>query len=188
MKTTLSLILLIIVQFVNCFSQFNEKSKSDGQVKYEKPSVYIDYVCQDKHNVQLRMFNNTIWALSIESNQLYNYTSKTIKISNGKEFYAMPNDKVVSLFFQVDKFSLPSKKVNIPKLSRADSSSNNWIASDDSILFSVSTEYLRKDLQIYVKFNYEWELSKSGFIVGSPEHRISFRGIDMPDRLTVCSS
>ena len=53
------------------------------------------------------------------------------------------------------------------------------IASQDSILFSIPIEHLRKGLKIYVEFSYEWELTKSGNISNEPHHRVYFRGGDI---------
>lgn len=176
----LTLIFLLFLT-TSAFSQINElQPKADGQLEAGKPTTYLEYGCQDKKNVQLRMFNNTIWAVAVNSDKLYYKTEKTVKLANGKEFYAMPNDREVSLQYRIEKFALPSENVKIPKVNYPDSSSTNWIASGDYVLFSVPIEYLRKDLQIFVKFNYEWELTKRGSIVSGPEHRISFRGIDLP--------
>ena len=176
-----SLVLIFfLLSGITAFSQTNNgESKADGQVESNRPTIYLDYVCQDKKKVRLRLNNNTIWTIAVRSDVLYYKTEKTVKLSNGKEFYTMPNNKAVSLQYRVDKFALPWKNVKVPQIAYADSGSINWIASADSILFSVPIEYLKEDLQIIVKFNYEWEVGKNGSIVSGPEHNVSFRGIDL---------
>lgn len=171
----------------SALSQFNESHKADGQVNYQKPSVYLEYICQDKKNLRFRMSNNTIWSIAVGSSEGYHFGKKKVKLANGKTFYAMPSDREVSVIYRVDKFAQPWRHVEVPKLNYSDSSSTNWIASEDSVLFSVPVEYLRNDLQILVNFNYEWELAKSGFFVNGPEHWVTFRGIDLPESQRPCT-
>jgi hypothetical protein len=182
----LSLIIILLLHLTSFSQNENGELKVEGQMKSGKPTVYLEYVCQDKKKVFLRMYNNTIWAIAVSSDELYYRTKKTVKLSNGKEFYVIPNDKEISLQFKVDKFELPSKNVKLPKIVRNDTSFTNWIASDDSVLFSVPVEYLKEDLMISVSFNYEWEVSKKGIILSGPEHRVLFRGIDVPDKTLPC--
>ncbi|MFV0387900.1 MAG: hypothetical protein ACK5NT_04015 [Pyrinomonadaceae bacterium] len=180
-------LVFILFSVFTAFSQTTSSEfKADGQVKSDKPTAYLEYVCQDKKKIYLRMFNNTIWAISVESDQLYYKTKKVVKLSNGKGYYTMPNDVEVSLLYSVDKFALPWEKVKVPKIAYPDSSFGNWIASNDSILFSVPIEYLRKDLMVLVRLNYEWEVTTKGVIVSGPEHRVLFRGVDLPNSPTVC--
>lgn len=180
-------LILMLILSMTSFAQTNgNEPQSSGRVHADKPMADLDYVCQDKSKVYLRMNNNTSWVLAVKSDQLYYYTRKKVKLLNGKEFYAMPNDKGVSLQYRVEKFALPWENVKVPKLAQPDSGSLNWIASEDSILFSVPIEYLRKDLQVSVRFNYEWEMTKQGFFETTPEHRVSFRGIDIPDTPALC--
>jgi hypothetical protein len=174
----------VLCLVLTAFSQTNSSSKNAvGQVRGNTPTVYLEYVCQDKKNIRLRLNNNTIWILAVSADELYYKTEKTVKLANGIEFYTMPNNKEVSLQYRVDKFALPEKNVKVPKIAYSDSSNTNWIASADSILFSVPNDYLKEDLKITVRFNYEWEVSKDGVIVSGPEHTISFRGIDLNEKL-----
>ena len=185
----MKVLVFIIVMFLtlNSFAQTNgDKPQSGVRANANKPMVYLEYVCQDNKKVRLRMYNNTIWTLSVTSDQLYYFTKKTVKLFNGEKFYAMPNDKEVSLHYRVEKFALPWVNVKVPKLPQPDNGSLSWIASEDSILFSVPIEHLRKDLQVSVEFNYEWEMKKTGFFDTTPEHRIIFRGIDLPDKAVSC--
>ena len=162
----------------NTFSQSgNDKLRLSRRANTDKPAIYLDYVCQDKKTIHLRMYNNTPWVISVRSDKLYYYTNKTAKLINGKEFSAMPNDREISLQFRVEKYALPWENVEVPKLAQPDSGSLNWIASQDSVLFSVPVKYLRNDLQVLVRFNYEWEMTEQGSFDTEPEHRVSFRGL-----------
>lgn len=147
------------------FSQSSsDEFKSGGRVKADHPTVYLEYVCQDKKKVYLRMYNNTVWHISVVADELY--PPKTpIKLRNGINTYAAPNDKEISLQYRVEKWALPWENVKVPQIAYPDNGFGNWIASQDSILFSVPIEYIRKDLQVFVRFNYEWEVTKKGHTI-----------------------
>ena len=167
-------------------AQGGDELKYGGRVNPDRPTVYLGYVCQDKKKVYLRMYNNSVWHLIVTTDELY-YPSKTpIKLRYGVNTYAAPNDREVSLQYRVEKWALPWEHVKVPEAPRPDNGFSGWIASQDSILFSVPAEYMRKDLQVFVTFNYEWEATKKGPPISGPEHRVSFRGIDLPDAATAC--
>lgn len=175
------LILMLFLATTSFSQSSSDELKSGARVKADKPTVYLEYVCQDKKKVYLRMYNNTVWHISVVADDLY-YPSKTpIKLRNGISTYAAPNDKEISLQYRVEKWALPSETVEVPKVAYSDNGFSDWIASQDSILFSVPIEYLRKDLQIFVRFEYEWEVTKKGYTMNDPEHRVSFRGLDISD-------
>ena len=158
------------------------------RVTPDKPTVYLEYVCQNSLKVYLRMCNNTIWHIDVTMSDPY-YSTKRIKLRNGIDTYASPDDKEISLRYSVEKFALPWESVKVPKLSTPDNGFSGWIASRDSVLFSVPLEYLRKDLQIAVRFNYEWEVTAKGYTINDPEHRVSFRGIDLPNtKVVLCGN
>src|SRR5258705_7674988 len=85
----------------------SEELKFGGRVKADKPTVYLEYVCQNKEKVYLRMYNNTIWHISVRADKLY--PSKTrIKLRNDVNTYAAPNDKEIWLYYRVEQWALPS--------------------------------------------------------------------------------
>lgn len=173
---------LILFLATTSFSQnSSDELKFGGRVKADKPTVYLDYVCQDKKKIYLRMYNNTVWHISVTTDELYYPSQKPIKLRNGVNTYAAPNDRGISLQYRVEKWALPWENVEVPKVAYSDNGFSSWIASQDSILFSVPIEYLRKDLQVFVRFNYEWEVTKKGNTINDPEHRVSFRGLDLSD-------
>lgn len=174
------LIFMLFLTTAPFFQSNSDELKSGGRVKAGKPTVYLEYVCQDKKKVYLRMYNNTIWHISVVTDELYP-PKMPIKLRNGVNTYAAPNDKEISLHYRVEKWALPWEDVKVPRIAYPDSGFSNWIASQDSILFSVPVEYLRKDLQAFVRFEYEWEVTKKGYTINDPEHRVSFRGLDLPD-------
>jgi hypothetical protein len=175
-KVTLILVLLLAT---TSFAQSsNDELKSGGRVKADKPTVYLEYVCQDKRKVHLRMYNNTVWHISVDTDELYPPKTR-IKLRNGVNTSAAPSDREISMHYRVEGWALPWETVKVPKIAYPDNGFANWIASQNSILFSVPADYLRKDLQVIVRFNYEWEITKEGYSISDPEHRVAFRGIDL---------
>jgi hypothetical protein len=174
-----ALIFTLFIVTASFAGSSNVSGKLSQRVKADKPTVYLDYVCQDREKVYLRLYNNTVWHISVTTSETY-YPSKTpIKLRNGVSTYAAPDDKNISLQYRVEKYALPWENVRVPKIKYADNGAISWVASEDSILFSVPVEYLRKDLQVFVTFNYEWEITEQGYSINDPEHRISYRGLDL---------
>jgi hypothetical protein len=109
-----------------------------------------------------------------------------LKLANGREPFVAPNDKEISLRYYVERFALPKEKVKVPQLYYTDSFFTTWIAPKDSAMFAVPIEYLKENLQVFLKINYEWETTKNGAVVSQTEHRVSFRGIDIPEQTKAC--
>jgi hypothetical protein len=173
-----TLILALLLTTTSFAQSSDDELKSGGRVKADKPTVYLEYVCLDKQKVYMRMHNNTVWHISVDTDELYPPKTQ-IKLRNGVNTSAAPNDREISLHYRVEGWALPWECVEVPKVAYPDNGFANWIASQDSILFSVPAAYLRKDLQVIVRFNYEWEVTKQGYTISDPEHRVSFRGIDL---------
>lgn len=173
---------LILLPWVLSASPVQGGSVGGGpgeRVQADKPTVYLEYLCQDKQKYLLRLHNNTIWHLSVRVDRLIYPSQTPIRLRSGVNTYAAPNDKEVLLQYRVDKYALPWEEVKVPVVAYPDNSFSAWIASQDSIFFSVPTRYLREDLQVFVSFNYEWEITKEGYTINDPEHRVSFRGLDL---------
>lgn len=171
------------------FSQNSARLKS-GIVNKENPAIYIKVECQYKDSVRLRLYNNTLWAITIPTFSLYVNPKKviTIKLGNGDTAIALPNDRdISSIYYFVEKDG-SQDNIDVPRLNYSDSFNPSWIPSNDSIFFTVSKERLREGLRLYVPFNYEWEVNKQGVIHNEAEHKVFFRGIDLlnSDRLAVC--
>jgi hypothetical protein len=188
-------IILLTLMFCcvgTAFSQDKAVLESTARVNPSKPTVYLSYVCQDEKKTYLRMNNNTVWHINIWAEKSYFPTKKPIQLGNGNKGYAIPNDEEVSIHYYIEKDRLENiKKIKIPQKEPYYQGGGGRIASQDSILFSVPTEHLRKGLKIYVEFSYEWELTRSGNISNEPDHRVYFRGGDIGSanteiKLTAC--
>lgn len=173
-------LLLLSVVCATAFSQNNDPSKSSRFDK-EKPTIYIKVECQNRATVRLRLYNNTRWAVAIPTFSQYVNPKKvaTIKLINGETALALPNDRdISSIYYYVEKDGA-QENIDVPKLNYSDSFTPSWIPSDDSIFFTVPKEHLKKGLQIYVSFNYEWEINRQGIIHNEPQHRVFFRGVTL---------
>lgn len=157
-----------------------EGGANGGRVQADKPTVYLDYVCQDNEKVYLRIHNNTIWHINVITDRAH-APKRRIQLRNGVNTYALSNDTGISLRYGVEKWALPWEHVNVPKLVPPHTSFGSWIVSQEAAIFPVSVEHLRRDLQVIVRFNYEWEITKNGYTINDPEHRVSFRGLDFSD-------
>jgi hypothetical protein len=170
-------LILMLFFAATVFSQNREGTVSAARVEPDKPTVYLSYVCQDEKNIQLRMNNNTIWHVYVEADKSYFPTKKPIQLQNGAKVYAIPNNEEIPVFYYAERDQLEDvKRIKIPKLEYHFRNGGGWLSSQDSVLFSVPIEHLRKGLKIYVEFSYEWEMSKSGDTRKEPEHRVYFRG------------
>jgi hypothetical protein len=174
------LLTLMLCLAATAFSQSKAVSESTVRVNPDKPTVYLSYVCQDEKKIYLRMNNNTVWHIGVGAEKSYFPTKKPIQLGNGNKGYAIPNDEEVPIHYYVEKDVLENiKKIKIPQKEPYYQNGGGRIASQDSILFSVPIEHLRKGLKIYVEFSYEWELAKPGDINREAEHRVYFRGGDI---------
>lgn len=173
-------ILLILMLFlaVTGFSQGKAGFDNIERVNAKKPTVYLEYVCQDTRNIQLRMYNNSIWHIGVWTEKSYFPTKKPIRLGNGNKGYAIPNNEEVIMYYYIEKDKLENvKKIKIPKREPYYQGGGGRIVSQDSIRFSVPTQHLKKGLKIYVQFSYEWD--GFGDISKEPEHRVYFRGGDI---------
>lgn len=114
-----ALILLLFLATTSFSQSSSDELKSGGRVKADKPTVYVEYVCQDKKEIYLRMYNNTIWHISVTADELYPHR-KPIKLRNGINTYAAPNDKEIPLQYRVEKWALPWENVKVPQIAYPD--------------------------------------------------------------------
>jgi hypothetical protein len=58
-----------------------------------------------------------------------------------------------------------------------------WLASGDSVVFSVPNSFLAHGLNISTEFNYEWETERGYIIPGEPRHFLFFYSLDLEQAL-----
>jgi len=185
-KIQILLLTIVVATLVSRAQSDVGARRSDGRFIDIGHTVVLDYRCQDKQNIFLRIENNMKWAVAVRSDKLYYRTGKTVKLENGRDFFSLPTNKPVELQYYVEQFGPLQDGHTIPQLARPDSGSINWIAPRESVYFSVPFRSLRDDLQVSVNFNYEWEMDEHGLFETTPEHKVFFRGIDLPEKPTSC--
>jgi hypothetical protein len=170
--------LLPLAMCATAFSQNRDPLKS-SRLDKEKSTIYIKAECQNKNTVRLRLYNNSPWAITIPTFSLHVNPKKvvTIKLINGATAYALPDDRDISSIYYYVERDGTQENINVPRLDYSDSFNPSWVAINDSIFFTVPKEHLREGLQVYVPFNYEWEINRQGVIHNEPRHKLIFRGL-----------
>ncbi len=155
----------------------------DVRIDDAKPTVYLSVERKDEQTLRCRLYNNTTWAISVRTVSYYFKWNRTLRLSNGISVYSLPtDDEIESLHYYIEKEPTAQGKLKAPELHYGDSSATSWIPPRESITFSVPAIYLRPGLVLYVPFNYEWELSNQMIFGNEPEHRVYFRGVDLPKK------
>ncbi len=180
----IALVFLVFSVLVNAQTEKSRTERAD--VDDRSVEISLQSECELNDSIRLRLSNGDKWAIAVKTDRLYYRTGRSVKLSNGREFYVLPVDTDIGLQYYVDKFAFPNEKVQIPAIPASDNSFVGWIAPRDSISFSVPKKYLRDDLMILVRISYEWEMTKTGALLTSSEHRLVFRGIDLPESLRKC--
>lgn len=156
-------------------SPCEEKSESDEQFE----AVWIRFV------------NNTRWAVMVDVRKLAAPpVIYPIELSNKKTVSAAKDGAEFDVIYDIESekgcdfgvktpIGEPCKRreTPVPDHVRLGVSGNVFIPSGQSIIFAVNWEHLRKYLKVYILYNYEWEISKSG--IPSPprydsQHRVYF--------------
>ncbi|MGD9560858.1 MAG: hypothetical protein AB7W44_01065 [Pyrinomonadaceae bacterium] len=183
---TLRGLLGIFILFVILTNSLTAQRTGDVSKKNKISAISLRYICDEAGAIRLGLENETNWALGVLTDSQYYNEKIEVTLENGRKFSALPSHKNVSLQYRIDKFARPEEQVKIPKISYPDSGSLSWIAPTSSIQFVVPKKYLTEYLLVFVRFNYEWELPDQGSFSTSPEHRLSLRGIDLPDKRIPC--
>lgn len=177
MRRKIFALFLLSATWGTAFPQ-NLNSAMSSRPNTEKPTIYIKAECQNKATVRLRLYNNSRWAVTIPTFSVYVNPKKivTIKLANGATALALPGDRDIStIHYYVEKDGT-QENINVPRRDYSDSFNPSWVAINDSIFFTVPKEHLREGLQVYVPFNYEWEINRQGVISNEPRHKVFFRG------------
>lgn len=186
-QKVLLLIFLCTLAFA-AFPQIKDDSLHlSGRLHAKMPTASIEYLCHDKGSVRLKLHNNTIWAIAVRTDNSYENSGKMITITDDRQVYALPTNKLLTIRYQVENWAGPGEKVKIPPLYFSDTSFVSWLASGDSTLFQIPANRLKENLKISVELTYQWETESDGTIIPGPKHLLSFRGIDIPDKSVSCN-
>lgn len=146
------------------------------------PTIAVVFECREGKKIRLRLYNKTEWAIALQTFSYYvnpdPKKNKVITLRQGGSVFGLPNDREISsLFYFIEKVEVrKGKKILLTESNAIDSYNSSWIAPNDSIFFLVPAEWVDEQSELYIKFNYEWELSKQSiFLSNEPQHRLYFR-------------
>src|SRR5689334_15396809 len=137
--------------------------------------------------IWLRLHNNMRWAISVPTDSLYlGPAISPIRLCNGRSALGIRDGMKINVRYEVELLTRSDRE--LPLLSRSDVFSASWLPAGGSVLFGVAREHLIENSIIYVPYNYEWEYGERTFTTNEPQHRVLFRGSDLPKNLRVKSS
>ena len=182
----------------------NLETRKSVHIDEKKPAVYLEFVKLGKRNfpkpcpssssenpcpreteeletVWLRVHNNSRWAiqfrvlsesLSTDNSELKPLPDKRLVITPTKKselelvYGVEPVNPEVPVKANLTK-ALPYTRIYW-------SITDVWLPSGESVVFVVRREELRRNLQVFLPFKYEWETSEKNRGYGEPEHRVYF--------------
>jgi len=179
---------------------------SGNEAKLDKghPAVYITFECagsreprqegESNKGVWLRLHNNLRWALTVPGfdPKVPGFTVPTTVASKSQA------DEVV-LYYEVEYTRMRRGRVLLREVSEKNDRTASGqgspippppvgyrmtdlvktipLASGDSVLFSIPSEHLTRDLALSLSFHFQWEGS-----MDETEHRVYFYGSNVPAR------
>lgn len=155
--------------------------------------------------IWLKLSNNTGWAIYIDGFPVRDYPSNitTITLKNDIQVRGVRDGTEMRLLYDLEGVSMTRTKVEqgrvllatpveieLPKQSKYCSQKwmggevgrnrGFWIASGNSILFSVPKDFLTERLRVNIQYNYEWESADGQIKDFEPHHLAFFYGSNLP--------
>jgi len=170
MKSRRASIILLTLSLIgiNIAAAQQPKHKSQGRLNASKPTVYLSFqqrifpTTEGKEELQLSLHNNTRW------NIIYYLAPEIARPGTVPVVYKVEDDKRSQVFINLTGDVVFQEK----------------LAPGKSISFVVAREHLNHGYQVYVEFNYEWEIRDHISPYSSePNHRVYFGWYDMPKSL-----
>lgn len=160
---------LLLVNFVppSVAQQLN-----DVRLDASMPSVYLTFERFGENDlVWLRLHNNTRWAISFRTEDVYVGLNVTpLTLSDRRQVLGLAHDlEIVPEYFvehTIDRVTSHGRYWC--------TASKSWLPSARSVVFSFSRKDLKEWDQIYITFAYEWESEGN-----DPEHRVRFYGMNL---------
>ncbi|MGH9968909.1 MAG: hypothetical protein ACREBG_14070 [Pyrinomonadaceae bacterium] len=164
-KAIITVLFLVNVVPLSVAQQLN-----DVQLDASKPSVYLTFERFGENDfVWLRLHNNTRWAISFLTEDLYEGVNVTpLTLSDGRQVSGLVDDLEISPEYFVEQIT---DRVTTHGRYWC-TASTSWLPAARSVVFSFSRKDLKEWDQIYITFVYEWEIGSN------PEHRVKFYGRD----------
>jgi hypothetical protein len=195
----ISLLVWLVVPMSFAMSRDTSGEKQPKLAK-ELPAVYITFECagnreprregESNKGIWLRLHNNFRWALTVPG-----FNPKVPGFTNPTTFATHNRPNEVVLYYEVEDTRMRRGRVILREVSEkndgtiaagqripppvgyrmTDLVKTLPLAPGGSVLFSVPSEHLTKDLAVSLSFQFQWEGS-----MDETEHRVYFYGSDVP--------
>jgi hypothetical protein len=161
LKVTITVLLLVNLVPLSVAQQFN-----DVRLDASKPSVYLTFERFGENDIGwLRLHNNTRWAISFRTQDLYVGPNVTpLTLDDGRQVSGLADGFEIAPEYFIERVT-----DGVTSSGRYwCTASTSWLPSARSVVFSFPRNDLKEWDEIYIKFVYEWE---NGL---NPEHRVKF--------------
>jgi len=170
---------------------------NDAKLEKTRPSVYITFECtgtreprregETNQGVWLRLHNNLRWQLTVpgfaippsfaqtvHGNEAFLYYEvEDTRMRRGRMLLREVSEKNNTMASEQDR-RIPPPPLGYPQTDLVRTIS---LAAGDSVLFSIPSEHLTRDLAVSLNFQFQWEGS-----MDETQHRVFFYGSDVPDK------
>lgn len=173
-------VFLLVITFL-CFS-WTSVAQPETHTDLARVSLRIE--CGTANQFRLQLANQTRWAVSVPTYKNYfswvrsgtSKKPKTITLESGASVFVLPEDIPINsilYFLELEREIAGSSRPLLETVFEGtDSYNTSWIGKKSSVFFFVDKNKLENKKNVYVKFNFEWELGNRGvFVGGLNEHR-----------------
>ena len=177
-------------------------TRKNTHLDEKKPAVYTEFVKLEKRTetinyaatsesapnlkteqfeaVLLRVTNNSRWAIQFQIGFEEPFPKLDLKPLQDKRIVFTPSANTeVELVYGVEPINAQAPVPNnlrfkVPYTKIYSSITDFWILSGQSVIYTVKREELRRNLQIFLPFRYEWETSEKNRGYEEPKHRVEY--------------
>ena len=196
-----SLLFWFVVPMLFALSQDTSRQK-EAKLEKDRAAVYITFECagsreprregESNNGIWLRLHNNLRWGLTVPGfdPKVPGFTVPTTSTTKSR------TDEVV-LYYEVEDTRMRRGRVLLREVSEKNGETGSEqgpripplpigyrmtdlaktipLASGRSVLFSIPSEHLTRDLAVSLSFHFQWEGS-----MDETEHRVYFYGSNVP--------
>jgi hypothetical protein len=176
-------------------------TRENVRLDTQKPTAYLEFVKLDKRvdsepyvpgrssedlepapeefeAVLLRIHNNSRWAMKFQMKS-NSPDVETISLPDKGQVQVPSANAELELVYGVELVNpeAPSQislKRAIPYVRLYRSVGDVWLPSGQSVVFIVRREELKRNLQVFLPFKFEWEISGQNKGYAEPQHRVYF--------------
>jgi len=163
------------------YTEFVKLEKRIETVKYAANSEATPIIKTEEYEaVLLRVTNNSRWAIQFQIGFNEPFPNLELKPLQDKRLVFTPSANTeVELIYGVEPINSEAPinaklKWKVPYTRNYGSSTDFWLLSGQSVMYVVKREELRRNLEIFLLFRYEWETSEKNRGYEEPKHRVYF--------------